>query len=52
MQEVAALCDHIVILSEGRVVMAGSREALLAETGCTNLEDAFTRIVGSVEGLG
>ena len=52
MQEVAALCDHIVILSEGRVVMAGSREAMLAETGCTNLEDAFTRIVGSVEGLG
>ena len=52
MQEVAALCDHIVILSEGRVVMAGSRESLLAETGCTNLEDAFTRIVGSAEGLG
>jgi len=52
MQEVAALCDHIVIMADGRVVESGSPESLLEITGCSSLEDAFTRIVGSERGLG
>ena len=41
MQEVAALCDEIIIISMGRVTAQGSTEALLAMSGKDNLEDAF-----------
>jgi len=51
MQEVAALCDRIVVIARGRVVADASPEALRAQTGETNLEDAFVKIIGSEEGL-
>ena len=51
MQEVAALCDEIVIIAKGRVVAAGSADALRARFNETNLEDAFVRAIGSDEGL-
>ncbi len=51
MQEVAALCDRIVVIAGGRVVADGSADALRAQTGEANLEDAFVRIIGSDEGL-
>jgi len=51
MQEVAALCDHIVVVAQGRVVASGSAEALREQTGEANLEDAFVKIIGSGEGL-
>lgn len=51
MQEVAALCDRIVVIARGGVVAAGSAEALRARTGKANLEDAFVAIIGSNEGL-
>ena len=41
MQEVAALCDEIVILGAGRVVAAGTPAALTAGAGGAALEDAF-----------
>ncbi len=41
MQEVAALCDEIVIISRGRVTAQGTRDELLARSGKSNLEDAF-----------
>jgi len=47
MQEVAALCEHIVIISEGRVVAAGDADALRERAGEENLEDAFVRIIGA-----
>ena len=46
MQEVAALCDEIVIIARGRVTAQGSREALLAQSGKDNLEDAFMVLAG------
>jgi sodium transport system ATP-binding protein len=46
MQEVSALCDAIVIVARGAVVAHGTKESLLAESGCTNLEDAFVRLSG------
>jgi sodium transport system ATP-binding protein len=51
MQEVAALCDRIVVIARGRVVADASPAALLAETGAPTLEDAFVAVIGSEEGL-
>ena len=51
MQEVAALCDTIVVIAKGKVVAAGTAEALRELGGSSNLEDAFVKIIGSDEGL-
>ena len=51
MQEVAALCDRIVIIANGRVMAEGTPEELRAKAGIDNLEDAFVRLIGSEEGL-
>jgi sodium transport system ATP-binding protein len=51
MQEVAALCDRIVVIAKGRVVAQGTADELRAQTGESNLEDAFVRAIGSEEGL-
>jgi sodium transport system ATP-binding protein len=51
MQEVAALCDTIVILGQGRVVASGSGAELRAKTGQATLEDVFVSLLGSGEGL-
>jgi sodium transport system ATP-binding protein len=51
MQEVAALCDRIVVIAHGRVVADETPAALLAQTGESSLEDAFVKIIGTDEGL-
>ncbi len=51
MQEVAALCDQIVIISRGQVVARGTPDELRHQTGQANLEDAFVAAIGSAEGL-
>jgi len=51
MQEVAALCDRIVVIAHGRVVAQGTSDQLRAQTGRDNLEDAFVQVIGSEEGL-
>jgi sodium transport system ATP-binding protein len=51
MQEVAALCDTVVILGRGRVVADGTGPELLARSGKGSLEDAFVSLLGSGEGL-
>jgi len=51
MQEVAALCDDIVVIANGQVVAHGTPNALRAQTRMDNLEDAFVRLIGSSEGL-
>ena len=51
MQEVAALCDRIVIIANGRVTAQGTPDELRAQAGEDNLEDAFVRLIGSEEGL-
>ena len=51
MQEVAALCDRIVILGAGRVVAAGTAAELIAQSGAATLEDAFVSLLGTGEGL-
>ena len=51
MQEVAALCDRIVVIAKGRVVADETPDALRGQTGAANLEDAFVKLIGSDEGL-
>jgi sodium transport system ATP-binding protein len=51
MQEVAALCDRIIIIAKGTVVAAGTADELRAQAGEDNLEDAFVKVIGSEEGL-
>lgn len=51
MQEVAALCDQIVIISNGIISAQGTPAELLHRTGKDNLEDAFIEAIGSEEGL-
>jgi sodium transport system ATP-binding protein len=51
MQEVAALCDQVVIISKGVVSATGSPDGLRKQTGQENLEDAFVSAIGSEEGL-
>jgi sodium transport system ATP-binding protein len=51
MQEVAALCDEIVIIAKGTVTASGTPAAIRETTGQDNLEDAFVRAIGSEEGL-
>jgi sodium transport system ATP-binding protein len=51
MQEVAALCDRIVIIASGQVAAEGSAEELLQRSGCDTLEDAFVKLIGTEEGL-
>jgi sodium transport system ATP-binding protein len=51
MQEVAALCDRIVVIAKGRVMAAGTPDEIRGQFGEDNLEDAFVKAIGSEEGL-
>ncbi len=51
MQEVTALCDHIVIIARGEIAADGTAEQLLERSDCNTLEDAFVALIGSEEGL-
>jgi sodium transport system ATP-binding protein len=46
MQEVAALCDRIVIIAKGRVVAHGTPDELRIQTGQPDLEEAFVQLSG------
>jgi len=52
MQEVAALCDEVIVIAHGTVVATGTPEGIRAQTGESSLEDAFVRLIGTGEGLG
>ena len=51
MQEVAALCDDVVVIAHGNVVASGSPDAIRERTGQSNLEEAFVQLIGTAEGL-
>jgi sodium transport system ATP-binding protein len=45
MQEVAALCDEVVVIAAGKVVACGTPEELRARAGTADLEEAFVRFL-------
>lgn len=50
MQEVAQLCDQVVVIHAGRVAATGAPAALKELAGTEHLEDAFVKIIGPEEG--
>lgn len=46
MQEVAALCDDIVIIAHGRIVAHGTPDTLRQQAGEQDLEEAFVKLAG------
>lgn len=51
MQEVAALCDRVVVMANGKVAAEGTPQELCDMTGEQQLEDAFVKIIGTDEGI-
>ena len=49
MQEVAALCDDICIIANGKVAIDGSADGIRERTGCDDLEDAFVAAIQMVD---
>jgi len=45
MQEVAALCDRVVILGQGRVLADGPLETVRTRLGAATLEEAFLKVL-------
>ena len=46
MQEVAAVCDRIVVIAHGRLAAQGTPAELLRQTGAADLEDMFLSVTG------
>jgi sodium transport system ATP-binding protein len=51
MQEVAALCDRVIVIGKGKVVASGSTQEIILMTGQQTLEDAFVDLISSREEL-
>lgn len=49
MQEVAALCDEIVIIASGQVALHDSPDGIRRKTGHDDLEEAFVQAISRVE---
>jgi len=44
MQEISALCDEIIVIADGRVLMQGTLDELARRTSESDLEEAFMKI--------
>ena len=51
MQEIAWLCEEVVVIAGGRVLASGTPEAIRERTGAAHLEDAFVSLIGNAEGM-
>lgn len=51
MQEVASLCEQVVVIAHGTVVASGTLDEVRTRAGDASLEEAFVRLIGSTEGL-
>ncbi|MDB2374674.1 ATP-binding cassette domain-containing protein, partial [Psychrosphaera haliotis] len=51
MQEVAALCDKVIVIADGKIADEGTPQELCERTGKESLEEAFVTLIGSDEGI-
>jgi len=51
MQEVAALCDQVVIIGRGRVLAQGTLQSIRERSETKSLEEAFLQVLGPTEGF-
>ena len=51
MQEVAALCDRVVIIGRGRVLADATLQSIRERSGFQSLEEAFLQVLGDAEGV-
>jgi sodium transport system ATP-binding protein len=51
MHEVAALCDRVIIVANGKMAAQGTTQQLCELAGTSHLEEAFVKIIGSDEGI-
>jgi sodium transport system ATP-binding protein len=51
MQEVAALCDRVVIIGRGRVLADATVQEIRERNGNASLEEAFLQVLGLTEGV-
>ena len=51
MQEVAALCDRVVIIGGGRVLADATVSEIRERSGASSLEEAFLQVLGNPEGV-
>jgi sodium transport system ATP-binding protein len=51
MQEVAALCDRVVIIGHGRVLADATVQEIRERSGAATLEEAFLQVLGDTEGV-
>ena len=46
MEEAENICDKIVMINKGKIIIEGSKEEILRKTKTTNLRDSFFALVG------
>jgi sodium transport system ATP-binding protein len=51
MQEVAALCDRVVIIGHGKVLADATVQSIRERGGAGSLEEAFLQVLGDTEGV-
>lgn len=51
MQEVAALCDRVVIIGHGRVLADATVQSIRDSSGAESLEEAFLQVLGDTAGV-
>jgi sodium transport system ATP-binding protein len=51
MQEVAALCDRVVIIGHGRVLADATVQSIRDRSGAATMEEAFLQVLGDTEGV-
>jgi sodium transport system ATP-binding protein len=51
MQEVAALCDRVVIIGHGRVLADATVQSIRDQSSTGSLEEAFLQVLGDSEGV-
>jgi sodium transport system ATP-binding protein len=51
MQEVAALCDRVVIIGHGQVLADATVQSIRDLSGAASLEEAFLQVLGDAEGV-